>query len=228
MKKKYLLIAAAFFLLYKEVFSMGQLPQQGDTLLYLANANYKLQTGLYDVYKTKQANIVMLGNSITHGVNWFELLGRTDIVERGIPSDILEGFLARMQYVYKLNPKICFVMGGINDIYSGIPMDKIFENYKNVISGLKQRGIIPVIQSTLYVSPKWHSAAVKNPEVKKFNLMLREYAQQNNIDFLDLNPLLTVNNFLKDEFTYDGLHLKGEAYRVWGLQLESIIKKHGL
>lgn len=230
------LIAITFFSIlffFQEIISMPasrlsiELKTNGDTL-YLANPNYRLQTGLYDVYRTTHANIVMLGNSITHGVNWFELLGRNDMVERGIPSDIIEGLLGRMDYVYNLHPKICFVMGGINDIYSGIPINFIFKYYTKVIEGLKENGIIPVIQSTLYVSPKWHYASNKNPEVEKLNKMLMEYASQNKIDFIDLNALLSANKFLIDRFTYDGLHLRGEAYKIWGVEVEKILNKNGL
>ncbi|MDP3442175.1 MAG: hypothetical protein Q8T08_04875, partial [Ignavibacteria bacterium] len=46
-----------------------------DSLRYRANKNYQLQNEMYDAYKTKQADIVMLGNSLTHGANWNELLG---------------------------------------------------------------------------------------------------------------------------------------------------------
>ena len=42
---------------------------------FRSNPNYTYEMGLYDIYKTKQADIVMLGNSITHGVKWNELLG---------------------------------------------------------------------------------------------------------------------------------------------------------
>ena len=47
--------------------------------------------------------------------------GDQDVATRGIPSDILEGFDARINTVIKLKPKIVFVMGGLNDIYAWIP-----------------------------------------------------------------------------------------------------------
>ena len=37
----------------------------------------------------------MLGNSNTYGVDWVELLDREGIINRGIGSDITEGFLNR-------------------------------------------------------------------------------------------------------------------------------------
>ncbi|PID27048.1 MAG: hypothetical protein CR982_06980 [Candidatus Cloacimonadota bacterium] len=77
---------------------------------YQKNCEYTKEIDLYKQYN-KKGNIVMLGNSITYGVNWNELLNRNDIINRGIGSDTTEGFLSRMEYIYKAEPKICFIMG---------------------------------------------------------------------------------------------------------------------
>lgn len=198
---------------------------ESDTAAYKQNPNYRLQTGLYNIYRTQHAGIVMLGNSITHGVNWNELMGRQDIIERGIPSDIVEGFLSRLDYVFKLNPKICFIMGGINDIYSGYSAESVFSEYVKVIRELQGHNIVPVIQSTLFVSSKWHNARDKNPEVDKLNMMLRSYAQKNGLTFMDLIPKMTENGLLRDELTYDGLHLNANGYAIWREELDPILSK---
>jgi lysophospholipase L1-like esterase len=197
----------------------------GDTALYKKNPNYELQTELYKIYATKQANIVMLGNSITHGVNWAELLGRTDVVDRGIPSDNTEGYLSRLDNIISLKPKVCFIMGGINDIYNWIPVEDIFKNYVKIISGLRAKKIQVVIQSTLYVASGYTSAANRNAEVEKLNKMLSDYAVKNNIIFIDLNARLSYKNMLMDYLTYDGLHLKAPAYKMWSKEVEKALQK---
>lgn len=225
---KYSLLLLLFPVFFNSgILSAEPLNQSADDSVYLHNRNYRLQTDLYDIYKTKKAEIVMLGNSITHGVNWSELLDRTDVVERGIPSDVLQGFLNRMDYIYKLQPSVCFIMGGINDIYSGIPVDTVFSRYKKIISGLTERKIRPVIQSTLYVSPKWHDAAEKNIDVEKLNKMLLDFSAENKIDFVDLNKILSKNKLLIDKYTFDGVHLTGEAYKLWAVEIEKVLKRMG-
>lgn len=196
--------------------------------LFKNNPIYWRETALYDIYKTKSANIVMLGNSITHGVNWNELLGREKVIERGIVSDQVEGFYNRMEYIYKLKPKIVFIMGGINDIYNWYPLDSIFYYYDKIINELKEKNIIPVIQSTLYVSSKWPNSENRNPEVTKFNKILFDYARENKIDFIDLNIKLSENEKLKDEMTWDGAHLTAKAYKIWSEEIEKILKKYKL
>jgi Lysophospholipase L1 and related esterases len=158
-----------------------------DTPLYKKNKQYAQQIGFYDIYKTKKAKIVMLGNSITYGCNWSELLGRTDIVGRGITSDNLEGYLARIGYVFRLKPKVCFVMGGVNDIFAGVSVDQIFDNYKKLIDTLISRKIKPVIQSTLFVNPKWKNTEGKNDLIAKLNEKLKGLPDSKKIIYMDLN-----------------------------------------
>ena len=219
------------------------LSAQVDDKAYLNNPNYKLQTDLYDIYKTKKADIVMLGNSLTQGVNWNELLGRTGVVNRGITSDVTLGFVNRMEYVYKLNPKICFILGGINDIYNWVPIQQIYDNYLKIIAGLQARRIKPVIQSVLYSGRDWGKdwLAINSPELKpsevnegrnkevdKLNLMLETFAKQNNIEFIDINTLTKRGRIIKDELVYDGIHLNAKGYKIWGAEIEKVLKKYGL
>ncbi|MBI5473669.1 MAG: GDSL family lipase [Ignavibacteriae bacterium] len=196
--------------------------------LHLHNLNYPIHVGLYNLYRTEQADIVMLGNSLTEWVEWNELLGRQNIVNRGIAGDITSGYLHRLDLVYKLRPKICFIEGGINDLYAEVPVDVVFENYTQIVESLRANGIIPIIQSTLFVSPKWHDAKEKNKEVAELNARLHAYATQKQMQFVDLNKRMSENNLLRDEFTYDGVHLTAAGYSVWGEEVEKVLKQHSL
>ncbi len=196
--------------------------------LYLSNANYTLQTELFDAYKTETAGVVMLGDSLTAGVNWNELLGRKNIVNRGISGDITEGFLHRLEQIYRLKPQLCFVEGGINDLYGNIPVKIVFENYKKIVMNLGSHDIIPIIQSTLFVSPKWHSSTEKNSEVAELDSLLQSFSTENNITFLNLNTTMSTNNQLHEDLTYDGVHLTAKGYVLWGAEVDEALKKHKL
>jgi lysophospholipase L1-like esterase len=197
---------------------------------------------MYEVYKTKQADIVMLGNSLTHGANWNELLDRQNVVERGIVSDVTEGFVARLRYVYKLKPKVCFILGGLNDIYNWTPIEKIYSNYIRIISSLELRGIEPVIQSTLYAGKKWGEDYLartnpdlkaedvnseRNSQVKLLNKMLSDYSKRNNIKFIDLNKKMSKDEFLRSDITYDGAHLNARGYKIWATEVDKVLTEMG-
>jgi lysophospholipase L1-like esterase len=208
-----------------------------DSLRYKFNPVYGLSLAMYDAYKIRQADIVMLGNSLTHGAAWNELLGRLNVVERGIPADGLDGYAARMNYVYKLNPKIVFIMGGLNDVYNAESADDIFKVYVRIIEGLRVRKIIPVIQSTTYGAKTYGkdygltpaTNAGRNREIDKLNKLLSDYAKRNNLDYIDVTTLTsTKDGYLRPELTIDGIHLKAEAYKLWGAEVEKVLIKHRL
>jgi lysophospholipase L1-like esterase len=183
---------------------------------------------LYDLYKTEHADVVMLGNSLTQWVDWNELLGRKNIANHGIAGDVTSGYVHRLEYVYKLKPKLCFIEGGINDIYANVPVDVVYENYKKIVEELRSHSITPIIQSTLFVSPKWHDAVEKNKEVASLNSLLEEFAKKNNIEFSNLNARMSSNNMLRDELTHDGVHLTAAGYKIWGEEVERVVQKYGL
>jgi len=196
--------------------------------LFRKSTVYKNLTAHFELSRIQRADIVFLGNSITYGGNWSELLGREKIVNRGIGGDNLPGMLNRLHQVLRLNPKICFVMGGINDLYTDAPVKEVFQRYTQLIDSLRAHAVTPVIQSTLHVNPKWKRTEEKNPQVRILNDMLRQYAVDRSITFIDLNTLLSAGGVLKDEYTTDGVHLTPAAYAVWRDMLESVLKKHGL
>ena len=208
-----------------------------DSLRYKSNVVYDQQIALYDLYKLRQADIVMLGNSLTHGAAWNELLGRTNVVERGIPGDGLDGYMARMNYVLKLNPKIVFVMGGVNDIYNWVPVEELFSVYIRIIEKLKAKNIIPVIQSTTYATKDYgkdfgikpETNFGRNREVDKLNKLLFDYAKRNSIDYIDLvSQISTKDGYLRPELTLDGIHFKSEAFKIWAREVEKVLVKHKL
>ena len=196
--------------------------------LYRKSTVYKNLTAHFELSRIQHAEIVFLGNSITYGGNWSELVGREKVVNRGIGGDNLPGMLNRLHQVLRLHPKICFVMAGINDLYTDAPVEEVFRRYVRLIDTLRAHSITPVIQSTLHVNPKWKRTEEINPQVRLLNQMLVQYAADHSLTFVDLNTMLSVDGVLKDEYTTDGVHLTPAAYAVWRDTIEPVLKAHGL
>ena len=219
MKKVHLIYSALFF-----SFIFFSCTKKSDKpVISLRDKVYNHQTELHTIYKLKDVKIVMLGNSITKGVNWNELLGYDKIVNRGISRDITSKFLLRLDDIISLNPKYCFIMGGINDLYEDIPVDTIFANYSKIVNRLIDNKIISVIQSTLFVSPQWKRHTEKNKEVAKLNSLLEKLALEKDVHYLNVNSVLSDGNILIDEYTTDGVHLNAKGYKLWGTELEKLI-----
>jgi lysophospholipase L1-like esterase len=167
---------------------------------------------------TSAGPIVMLGDSITAWGNWTSLLNRREVWNQGVAGDRTYDVLSRMEKVYRIQPKYCFVMIGINDILSGQPVERIFDNYRKIIDGLEKQGIIPVIQSTLYLS----GPDPQNSLVESLNRKIGNLAEERKILYFDLNRRLAPNKQLLPGFTHDGLHLNKAGYQAWKDELVKV------
>ncbi|WP_429086593.1 GDSL-type esterase/lipase family protein [Aeromonas allosaccharophila] len=166
---------------------------------------------LWDELPTK-AKVVMFGDSITEGVDWNEILQDNIIVNRGISGDTTSGLLKRIHQVIAISPSIVFIMIGVNDFGCRVNVEIVFENYKKIIEILRGKGIVVVVQSTIYSSEKYK---VVNNNIRNLNDKLAEFCQSSNIKYLNLNSVLASNKGLKEIYTYDGIHLSAAGYLVW-------------
>lgn len=197
-----------------------------ENAIYLKNANYKLMNDMYALYPTKKADIIMLGDSHTYGMNWSELYADNGIINRGIRGDILPGFIARLSAITQLKPKTVCIMGGINDLYAHYSVHDIIENYGKLIAELKKEDIDIVIQSTICVCASYHNSEEINNKVAEINTALRLLAKETGCRYCDINSLLIRNNTLLPEYSIDGLHLNAKGYEQWKNALTPFIKSH--
>ena len=163
----------------------------------------------------------MLGDSITDAAEWHELIPGISIVNRGIGGDTTYGLLDRMETVFSLKPKKLFIMIGINDLKWGLDSKTSFENYKKILTIIEKKAIPVTVFSVIYPGRAHQAKYLRRfkgdlvERVKKFNQDLSAYCEQIGVEYRDLNSKLTKNGLLKEEFTFDGLHLNGKAYAIW-------------
>ncbi|MDP3940081.1 MAG: GDSL-type esterase/lipase family protein, partial [Deltaproteobacteria bacterium] len=182
---------------------------------YADNKTYWVQKSLFDMYRPSHVRIVMLGDSITHNADWNELLTRTDVANRGVSGDTTEGFLNRLNDVYALHPKLCFIMGGTNDFGKGAEVEEVYANYIEIVKSLQAYSIVPIIQSTITIlSDDPYYIDISN-KIRRLNDALKLYAYANGIIFVDVNEQLSTKNVLSSQYTYDGMHLLGSGYAKW-------------
>jgi lysophospholipase L1-like esterase len=75
------------------------------------------------------------------------------------------------------------------------------------------------------VSPLWKRAAEQNPSVSSLNVELKRVAEEEGVQFVDLVPAMSLEGFLRDELTYDGVHLTARGYALWaGLVRDALVR----
>jgi len=184
--------------------------------------------------KTENGVILMLGDSITAYVNWNLLLNNEKVVNLGIILDTTSSVLIRLEDVYQLKPETCFIMIGINDFQVNMSVEYVMENYRKIVTKIKNHHIKVIIQSVLYLGKNYYINHTYghdktdweeiNGKVKRLNVLLEKMAEELDVEFVDLNAILSSNNILLEEYEdYQGLHLNILGVKKWAEKIEQII-----
>jgi len=203
----------------------GLLPKANKGYSFMSNPHYFKRMDLFATQK-EQKNIVMLGNSLTEGGNWKNILLRTDVANRGVGSDVTEGYIKRINDVFDLNPKICFIEGGVNDLARNIPQQTIINNLKILIDTLRSQNIVPVLNTVTYVADnyRWIEPKTFNSSIKDLNRAIVIMAQQKEVILIDLNAQITNGEYLLKKYALeDGIHYTAETYAPWKNEIAKVL-----
>ncbi|RYF49921.1 MAG: hypothetical protein EOO27_32680 [Comamonadaceae bacterium] len=207
-----------------------QAPVQEDQSAMRAQAeagmrqHYLTRTAQY-AQDTMPRQVVMLGDSLTEGIDWSAVFPGVTIANRGIGGDSTKGMLDRLSSVTDLKPKKIFIMAGINDLswYGWAPAE-VFNRYKQMIDTLAKSGAKLYVQSTLMAGPAFPPAT--NVAVADLNTRLRDYCRRGHCHYIDLNPLLAPQGALSLDYTVDHLHLNAAGYEKWAQAIRKPLTGH--
>lgn len=196
----------------------------GGTVSYNDNVQYDRKVSLFEMLAENDADVAMVGDSLTEGGRWEELFPNVKIINRGIGSDITSGVENRISSVIKTNPEKIFLMIGINDIALGIEQKNICQNTENIIKKILSE--LPdaeiYVQSILPVA----NDSINRQTILNVNAELQEICVSNNITYIDLHSVfVTDSGYMDAKFCdKDGLHLNGLGYKLWSENIEKYIK----
>ncbi len=192
--------------------------------------NYAERVANFRSYPDSKKDIVFLGNSITHYAEWTELLQLKNARNRGISGDISFGVLERLDEVTNGKPAKIFILVGINDIARNIPDTVLLMNYKRMISRIRTESprtkiyfnaLLPVNNS---YTDKNHFN--KDARIAFVNGELQKICTAEKITFINIHDaFLDSGKKLDKRYTYDGLHLNAEGYKLWAGLLRPYVKK---
>lgn len=187
--------------------------------------SYQLRVDQFNAFPNSSRDIIFLGNSITAGIDWEELLQNPAAKNRGISGDITFGVLERLHEVTEGKPRKVFILIGTNDIARNIPDAVILGNYKRIIRQIKKESpatkiyfqtILPVNSE---VPPKKNHYG-KDAHIAAVNEGLKKLGREEAITIIDLHPHFLKEGKLDKTLTYDGLHLNINGYKLWATILK--------
>lgn len=192
---------------------------------------YYQRASLFDTLGTNPSSIVMLGNSLTHGCEWHELLGNPNVVNRGINGDIAEGIDLRLDGILRGRPAKIFLLCGVNDVSHDLSADSIASAVEAIVGRIKRESpkTKVYLQSLLPINNsfgRYKRIFGKEQTIRDINALLETYAAKNDITWINLYPAFAdEKGNLRSDLTNDGLHLLGPGYIIWREILQPYINE---
>jgi lysophospholipase L1-like esterase len=173
-------------------------------------------------------DVVVLGDSLTDRGEWWELLDRP-VANRGIGGDTVADVRARLGDVVALQPRVLFVLVGMNDLLDGASPELLSMAHAALVAELRAR--LPhtriVIESLLPIRDELLAAesSLTTATVRRANELLQRGAAAAGAQWLDVHAALAdATGQLDARYSDDGLHLSAAGYRVWAAALQRSLR----
>jgi lysophospholipase L1-like esterase len=177
---------------------------------------------------------VFIGNSITEF--WERenpsFFSSNNYLCKGIAGQRTDEMLARFDKdIVAWKPSIAVIMGGINDIAQNKTIEQIRDNIAAMATKAKQNNIKPIICSATPISGiPWNTSITNAPQlVVNLNILLKQYADDNGIEWVDYHTLLKdTENGLAVQYRANGndlVHFSKSAYDVMGPAIKNAIER---
>lgn len=179
------------------------------------NTSYIHKKDIFNKMPDSPNKIVFVGNSLIEFCDWSGLFDNKDIINRGISGDDTDGLISRLDDILRSNPDKIFIMIGINDLGMGKSSDHVISNYKRIVHQIKSGSP----ETRIYfhsLLPANNQGNRKTSMITGINDALREMATSKGFTYIDLfDQFKDENGLLKQNLTFDGLHLNGDGYLLW-------------
>jgi lysophospholipase L1-like esterase len=183
--------------------------------------SYLQKKNLFESLDYGEVDKIFVGDSITDHGEFQQHFPDEVVLNRGIVDDDTKGVLNRIDEVIKRNPKEVYIMIGINDIGNKTELDEYKKNMEEIVQNFDGTSIKVTIQSILPINNQAFKNELSNKRVMDFNQVLKKIAEENEIQYIDLNPVFQDSNGqLRKEYTVDGIHLSGNGYDAWMNQMK--------
>lgn len=172
-------------------------------------------------------DVVFFGNSITEGGEWQSYFPDYETITLAYIGEDTKGMLRRVSTLAQVKPEKVFVMAGVNGLQNQSLSDFEFW-YEVLIDSISKtvpqaeiylESILPVAATSNFCSNdkiQVANAYIKDLVTSKASLPLR---------YVDLWAVYEQNCSMPDEFTYDGVHLRPEAYSFWVSAIQKYIEE---
>lgn len=170
-----------------------------------------------------KADIVFFGDSLTYYGDFATVFPNRVVCNLGLRGDCIQGMIDRVELLKLLEPKVVFIMAGINDVAT-CTLDVFKKKYAELLRQVKN--ILPksdlICQTMLPVNNEDFSISCNNSQIIACNAEIISLVKFYNLRFIDLFTIYERDGKLQKNMTVDGIHLKPKAYENWFIELKKI------
>ncbi len=198
------------------------------------NKASKKSTDIIEEKLNNKKVVLFTGDSITDYYDLTKYYNYTDIntYNTGISGYKTTDIIRRYDnMISQYHADKMFLLIGTNDIAKGTSNKEVIENTKEILlRARKNNPNIELYYISIYpVNNKVDGTKAgkrKNSNIKDVNKKMKSFCEENNITYIDLySKLVDKNDQLKEDYTYDGLHINGVGYELITKTLKPYIEK---
>lgn len=183
---------------------------------------YKRRIRHFELEK-KMYDVVIAGDSMAAYLNTHHYFKNISIMNQGIPGDTTEGLLKRLDYIFKVSPKIIFLNIGSNDLVllHKKPIE-IVESIVYLIQCIKSElndvkiylfNVTPINENLEYANHLFIFSR-KNEDIIEINQLLEKHIPEDML--IDIyHEVIDEYHNLKPSLTNDGIHLNDLGYTIY-------------
>lgn len=169
--------------------------------------------------------LLMLGDSQVEMGNWYDLFqGRFAVRNAGLSQAKIQDVTRLAEAIPRIRPAMALLFCGINDLGIGRTADDALKDYFQLLNQVcadmaKER---VMVISIMPVSDRRLADGSKdlNAKVQVLNSNLKIHCAKEGIAFVDVSPAISNDGTLRDDLTWDGLHLNPAGYHQLAARIQ--------
>jgi len=176
---------------------------------------------------TQEADLVMLGDSLTEFGEWSALLPGVRVVNRGIRGNTTGDLDRRLEDALRVEAPVYSLTIGINDLSRGATADEVIEGIVGLIARVRARwpAALMIVTSVPPIDPAQFGSMELVATVQRVNAAIAARAPALGARYLDIGAAMaTTQGTLRPELSEDGVHLTEAAYLLWAATLRATLR----
>lgn len=173
-----------------------------------------------------EVDVVFFGASLTSDGRWHEYFDTIKVCNLGKSGDRLKTMLWRVPQITAVRPKKIFLAMEQNDMHD-LTIEEIEKAYYTLVDSIAQANPQAKLhlESLTPLNECQYRRVCDNRKIRKVNEMIARVAKDRNYPYIDIYCLYEENDEMPMTLSYDGQHLRPDAYGRWAEMIKPYIEK---